>query len=113
MFAGMKGIIIRLKYAIIALRLINRPHLGDIVFYNGERCGLIQGVRSPYWDLMPLSEENMARDKREIYKDVHETSFSLRPIYRRFLFSFRFTYQFMMTNWYKIELQNGPFSIKL
>jgi hypothetical protein len=98
-----KGFLVRLKYIYRALKEINSPHLGDVVTYKNTPCFLIQGVRAPYWDLMPLSEMDK-RNHRTRWNDVHEQHFKLDPIYKRFWFSFRFTYDFYMRSWYSIDI---------
>lgn len=95
------GIYVRLIYAYRALKQINRPHLGDIVYYQGERYTLFQGVRAPYWDMVRTED---------IYRitasSIHESKFKLQPLWRRFFFSFRFTYRFYMGYWFDIDVRN-------
>jgi len=100
---GIKGFVIKLKYAWFAIRQINRPHLGDIVIYKKTECFLIQGVMSPYWDLLPINEM-VKQNQRTIWKHVHESDFKLEPIWKRFKKSFLFTYNFYMGYWYTIDL---------
>ncbi len=102
---------VKLQYIIKALKDINNSHLGDIVLYNNTKCCLIQGVQNPYWDLLPLIKENLSKTKREIYKHIHKDDFKLQPLYKRFNFSFMFTYNFLMKNWYNIDIkQTGNIS---
>jgi hypothetical protein len=100
-----KGLLIKLKYAYRALKAINRPHLGDVVIYKNVPCFLIQGVRAPYWDLLPLSEMDK-QNSRTRWNGVHEDLFQLEPLHKRFKQSFMFTYDFYMKNWYQIEINN-------
>lgn len=93
-------IYVRLIYAIRALQQINRPHLGDIVTYKGEKYQLYQGVRAPYWDMVRI--EGIYRITAS---SIHESKFQMQPLYRRFWFSFRFTYRFYMGSWYGIDVR--------
>jgi hypothetical protein len=101
----MRKLQVKILYAIQALKCINNPHLGDKVKYKGIDCSLIQGVRNPYWNLLPLTEENLAKNKRDVYRDVHVNDFELQPLRKRFRFSFMFTYKFLMQNWYSIDIR--------
>ena len=103
----MKKLRIKLIYVIRALRAINRPHLGDKVIYDGIECILIQGVASPYWDMIPLTKENLSLNRRVRFNRIHEKDFKLEPIWKRFGFSFRHTYRFYMRNWFDIDLRNS------
>lgn len=98
------GLIVRGRYAKKALSEIEKPHIGDIVSYKGKEHQLIQGVANPYWDLLDLSPENLSLPQRHIERSVHISEFRLQPMYKRFLFSFRFTYRFYMNYWYRIEV---------
>lgn len=91
------GLYVRLIYVKRALKQIRRPHLGDIVFYQGKTCQLLQGACSPYWDLW--HEEERTR-----INSVHEGQFQMQPLYHRFWFSFRFTYRFYMRSWHTIDV---------
>jgi hypothetical protein len=93
------GLYVRFVYACRALKQIRKPHLGDIVYYQGRRCELLQGVSAPYWDLW--YEKGKLR-----LNGIHESIFKLQPLWRRFFFSFRFTYRFFMNYWYTIDVQN-------
>jgi hypothetical protein len=93
------GIYVRLIYAYRALKQINHPHLGDIVTYRGYKYYLNQGVNAPYWDLA-------GADNPFFESCVYECNFKLQPLWRRFFFSFRFTYRFYMRSWYMIDVNN-------
>ena len=96
---------VKLIYAIRAIKNIGRPKLGDIVTYKGERYVLIQGVADPLWDLFN-------REKGRI-NYVPKDQFELQPLYKRFWFSFTFTYRFFMGYWYMIDVNNnGKFTFK-
>lgn len=95
---------VKLQYALVALRKINMPHIGDLVDYNGEQCTLIQGVAKPRWDLLPMDKVNLDRPKRKIYNHVCESQFVMKPLYKRFGFSFMSTYKFYMDYWYSIDM---------
>lgn len=107
------GLYVKLVFAFRALKAINSPHLGDVVMYKGKRHVLNQGVNNPYWDLIDLSPDNIAKPIRDVEKQIHVSQFKLQPLYRRFRFSFMFTYKFLMGYWYSIELNNrlGKFKI--
>ena len=96
---------VKTQYVKMALRKINKPKLGDTVYYNGIECSLIQGVANPFWDLLPLTKENLDKPKRDIYKRVHFNDFKMQPLHKRFKFSFLSTYNFLMGNWYSIDIR--------
>ena len=102
---------IKAQYAKIALKKIKSPKLGDIVTYKNIECMLIQGVAAPLWDLLPMTEENLAKDQREIFKYVHEADFKLKPFIKRFNFSFKSTYDFYIRNWYDIDMKKSKISL--
>jgi hypothetical protein len=99
-----RSISVKLQYARVALRKINMPHLGDLVVYNGVKCTLIQGTQKPRWDLLPMTEENLAKSKREILKSIHEDDFKMQPFFKRAKFAFTSTYNFYMQSWYSIDI---------
>lgn len=99
----MRKLIVKINYAIWAFKRMNRPHLGDVVIYKGERCFLIQGVANPYWDLLPLSEENLAKPKRDIYRHVHISEFKMDNSIKRKVWAFKESYKFKMQNWFSID----------
>ncbi|MFW6225353.1 MAG: hypothetical protein ACOC3V_00175 [bacterium] len=103
----MRKIYVKLQYTKIALLKINNPHLGDVVIYNNTKCLLIQGVSKPYWNLLPLTKENLEKSTRETFKHVHENKFKLKPMYKRFISSFNFTYKFYMSYWYDIDINKS------
>lgn len=92
------GAIQATKYAWYSLNAVPSPKLGEVVFYKGERCILIQGVQNPYWDLLPTRKGNMDKPKRDVYKNVHVEDFELQPLWERFGFSFMSRYRWYMTN---------------
>lgn len=100
------GIYVRLIYAYWALKCIRQPHLGDKVFYWRRWHFLTQGVNKPYWDLWQPATRTMEHS-------IHESKFKLQPLYRRFWFSFKYTYRFYMQSWYRIDVMNrGKFRFK-
>ncbi len=103
---------VRIKYVIKSICEINKPKLGDTVYYHGEKCALIQGVNNPFWDLLPLTKENLDKPKRDIYKGVYVDNFKMRPLYKRFKFSFLSTYKFLMDNWYSIDIRKPSLTPK-
>jgi len=98
---------VRIRYIIYALKTIGNPHLMEKVTYKGEKCSLIQGVNNPYWDLLPLSPENLAKDHRYIYHNIHISEFKLQPFIKRFWFVFKSSYRFAMGYWYSIDIQRN------
>lgn len=96
------GLYVRLIYIKRALKQIRKPHLGDVVDYNGERCFLNQGVNAPYWDLIWFDGFESSAN---VCSSIHESKFKLQPLWRRFFFSLRFTYRFYMGYWYGIDVQ--------
>lgn len=108
-----RGLYCKYQYIKIALRDINKPKLGDIVYYNNIKCSLIQGAQDPYWDLMPLTEENLSKQKRDRYSRVYISDFKMESFYKRFKFSFMFTYNFYMEFWYSMDIRKvGKISYK-
>lgn len=101
------GLYVRLVYLYRALKQIRQPHLGDKVTYKGQKWFLNQGVCAPYWDLVSFGEESLGGMRTICANSVHEGQFKLQPLYRRFWFSFRFTYRFYMQSWYSIDVRNG------
>lgn len=99
----MKKIKVKLSYVLWALKRIQQPHLGDVVIYKNCNCSLIQGIASPYWDLMPLTKENLDKPKRDIYKRIHESEFKLDKSFKRKWWAFKSSYQFKMDNWFIID----------
>jgi len=100
-----RSINVKLQYVRVALYKIRMPHLGDLVMHGEIECSLIQGRAKPYWDLIPMTKENLAKSKRDIIKRVHEDFFELKPLHKRFIFSFLHTYRFYMTSWYSIDMR--------
>lgn len=98
------GLYVRLIYAKRSIKAINQPKIGDVVTYMGQQCRLIQGVNNPYWNLLPLNEENLAKSRRDIIEYVHRTDFKLQPFYKRALWAFKSRYSFFMTYWYTIDV---------
>lgn len=99
----MRKIIVKINYAIWALKRVNKPHIGDFVLYKGVKCSLIQGVANPYWDLMPLTTENLEKPKRDVFNQVHVSEFELEKTIKRKLWAFKSSYRFKMQNWFSID----------
>jgi hypothetical protein len=106
----MRKLIVKIQYAIWAFQKINRPHIGDIVYFKGLQCTLIQGVSNPYWDLLPMTEENLAKEKRQIIKFIHRSDFELQKTFKRNLWAFKSSYKFQMQNWFLIDSSKPLFS---
>lgn len=101
---------VRIRYAIWALGKINSLHLGEIVEYNGVKCSVINGVSAPRWKLLPLTDENLARDKREIWDYVHQDEMIISKSFKSKLFRYRQSYSFQMCSWYSIDYRTPMFS---
>lgn len=101
----LRSIDVKLQYARVAFDKINMPHIGDLVVHKGIECTLIQGVKKPLWDLLPMTKENLAKETRDTFDGVHENDFKLQPLRKRFKFSFMSTYRFYMQNWYSIDMR--------
>lgn len=99
-----RSLYIKTQYLKIAIKNIYKPKLGDIVRYNNEQCMLIQGVAAPLWDLMPISEENLNKEERVVYRKISEDDFKLKKTLKRLVFSLKSTYKFYMGYWYVIDL---------
>lgn len=99
----MRKLIVKITYAIWALKRMKIPHLGDVVMYKNEKCSLIQGVANPYWDLLPLNDENLKKDKRDIYKHIHISEFRLSKSFKRNFWAFKSSYKFKIENWFLID----------
>ena len=101
-----KSILVKARYVRVSLKEMRKPHLGDVVTYQGERCSLIQGRNAPRWNLLPMTKENLDRSKREVYREIHERDFKLDPLYKRGWWAFGTMYRFLMSNWYHIDCRN-------
>jgi hypothetical protein len=101
--------IVRATFFLAAIRVIFKPKLGDFVRFDGELCRLIQGVRNPYWDLLPLDEENLKKSVRKIYRSVHVSDFKITQNPARLWFSYQQRWNFFMSNWYDINVKNYRF----
>jgi len=100
----MRSLFIKLNYALWALKKILQPHLGETVTYQGQRCKLIQGACHPYWDLVPISELELNKDKRYILRRIHVADFKLGKSPKRMIWAFKQSYQFKMEYWYRIDM---------
>ncbi len=106
-----RKIYVEFHYIKLSLLLINKPKIGATVFYKGIRCRLIQGRNNPFWDLMPTTKENLKKAKRDVYYSVHFSEFKMKPLRKRFFFSFNSTYGFLKGYWYEIDMRkSGPIS---
>ena len=99
----MRKIIVKIKYAIWAFKKINKPHIGDVVVYESQKCFLIQGVSNPYWNLIPISNENLNKPKRDIFRRVHIGEFCLNKSFKRKMWAFKQSYKFRIDNWLLID----------
>lgn len=106
----MRKIELYIRYAFWALKRIRQPHLGDTVVYNGVECSLIQGVNNPKWNLLPLTKENLAKPKREIYENVHVNDFNMKHDLKSLLGRFKSDMNFQKSNWMNIDLRGKLFT---
>jgi hypothetical protein len=102
----MRKLVVKILYVIYAFKKINKPHIGDTVMYIGFPCMLIQGVANPYWDLMPLTDANMKKEKREVFRYIHVSDFKLENTLKRKYWAFHQSYKFKMQNWFMIDTWN-------
>lgn len=102
----MRKILVKINYILWAFNKVKQPHLGDIVKYRGEECSLIQGVSNPYWDLLPMTKENLEKSKRNIYKHIHVSEFQIDKSMKRNWWAFKSSYKFKMQNWFLIDTYN-------
>jgi hypothetical protein len=102
----LRKLIVKVAYIIYALKKVSKPHIGDEVIYQKERCILIQGVNDPNWDLMPSSEENFNFPIRIIYKNIHTSKFKLDRSFKRHYWAFKDSYRFKISNWFLIDTYN-------
>jgi hypothetical protein len=96
---------VMLLYTAICIRDIKKVKLMETVYYLDEPCVLIQGVSNPYWRLMPNTDENLRREKRVVYENIHVSEFKREPFYKRVTFSFTSTFRWLMAYWYSIDMQ--------
>lgn len=82
----------------LSLRWVPRLHIGRMVWWQGEKWMLIQGVCAPAWDLV----------RGEVRKDhVHEREFHAVQNPAAWWRAFRSGYGFYMQNWYGIWVNGG------
>jgi len=92
------GLYVRAIYAWRALKQIDKPHLGGIVTYRGEKCRLYQGVYSPKWHLSSAATG-------EIFKFVPVPEFELDRSLRGRWAAFKSSYDFWMAYWFTIDVR--------
>lgn len=96
----LKGLVIRARFAFLALKASTRICLGDLVWYKGKRWVVGNGVTCPTWTLYLYNYMGTAQDRR----DVHESEFRKVRTPWNYWCSFRSQYSFYMTSWYSILL---------
>jgi len=109
----LRNLEVKINYALWAWKRMKQPHLGDVVTYRGEECSLIQGVSNPYWDLLPMTKENLDKPKREIYKRIHSSEFQLDKSFKRNWWAFKSSYQFKMQSWFLNDTYRKKFGDKI
>lgn len=90
----MKKMLIRLRFAQLALSRVFKLNLGDKVYYNDMVWAIANGTTRPVWDLRTLN----------LHKRVHESNFKKVKSLSNYWHSFSSTYNFYMTSWYTILL---------
>jgi len=109
----LRKINVTIQYILFSLEQVNKPKIGDVVLYNGVECRLVTRVSGNCWDLSPQTKENLVRSQRIIHKLVDVDDFHMQSLIKRFFFSFLFTYKFLMSNWYLIDIsKNGEMSYR-
>jgi hypothetical protein len=103
-FKKIRPIEVKMCYVLWALKRINKPKIGEIVYHKGRVGVLLQGVKAPYWDIY-FSEGNELNNFT-IVKHIHENDFRLKPLWRRFKTSFETSYNFQIGYWYTIDIYN-------
>lgn len=106
----MRKIELYVRYFVWAIKRIGLPHLGDTVIYNGVECSLIQGVNNPKWNLLPLTEENLAKSKRDVYRNIHINEFKLKHDFKSLVGRFKSDIKFQKDNWMHIDLNKKLFT---
>lgn len=99
----MREIEVKARYFLWSLTRINKPHLGDIVIYNGSEYCLIQGVSDPRWDLLEMSTSNRING-------VNKKHFKLKKFFKGRFERILSSYDFQMKNWFRIDINKKIFS---
>jgi len=72
-------------------------NLGDIVIYQGKEYFVNNGVSAPAYDLLPEQGEVIL---------VHKSNFKKKRCWYNFTHAFKFAYNFYITNWLDIWMNN-------
>lgn len=99
----MRKLVVKLMYVLWALKRINRPHLGDVVVNSGKTYTLIQGVQSPYWDMIQHTHIGNIR-----INNVHKSTFKLKHPIKGRIERIKQSYEFQMRNWFSIDTYHKP-----
>jgi hypothetical protein len=100
-FKNIRPFEVKIRYVLWSLSRINKPKIGEVVYYDGQIGMLIQGVKNPYWDIY-FSDENDCNNFT--IKHIHVKDFKMRPLWKRFKFSFQTSYDFQIGYWYSIDV---------
>jgi hypothetical protein len=92
---------VRILYLIFSFKRINKPHIGDLVIFNGFECHLVQGASDPYWSLVSLSKEGTRFDM------IHRNKFRLSYKPKDLFYRLKYDYDFLMSYWYKIDINRS------
>lgn len=104
----MRKLIVKIQYLYHSIRVMNKIHLGDIVVYQNEDCIVTQGVNNPKWDIMPLNETNWNKEKRDVFRNIHQDNFKLKKSIGRYFRVIKQTYNFYKGYWYLIDTTRKP-----
>lgn len=94
-----------IKIVWLASKWPNQLNLGDHVLYNGKQYVLIQGVSSPFWDLVPCVKQEGYNPEERL--KVHQDNFTKVRSLTLDWKAFSFGYNFYMTSWFRIWVNSG------
>lgn len=83
----------------LSLKWINKTGLGDMVWYQGKRYRVANGVRCGMWRLHGLENGNDGWVPRQECKKVKSL--------QNYIGSFKSAYRFYMTSWFDIWVGQG------
>jgi len=106
-FKGMRPLEVKARYVLWSLKRINRPKIGEMVYHEGNIGILIQGINAPYWDI--YFSDGCDYDGYNYndftIKHIHEKDFRMKPLWQRFKYSFKTSYDFQINYWYSIDVR--------
>jgi hypothetical protein len=121
----LRSISVKIQYLLWAISRIRKPHVGDIVKYQGHWCVLIRGsiclattlpkqkqvrnagieCRSTSWELLPCTKRNLKKNTPRKIKFVHVSHFIMRPLIFRFIPVICQDFRYQMQNWYGTDMK--------